>query len=66
MECYFCGNKWGKCICEWDKESGFEWEGFFITEPNVSECGRTFVDPVKYYGQAYLDFLLETVGDRNK
>lgn len=29
---------------------GFEHEGFFITEPNSSECGRFEVDPMEYYG----------------
>ena len=29
---------------------GFEHEGFFITEPNSSECGRFEVDPIKEYG----------------
>jgi len=26
---------------------------FFITAPNVSECGRFFVDPVAYYGAPF-------------
>ena len=29
---------------------GFEHEGFFITEPDTSECGRFEVDPIKEYG----------------
>ena len=29
---------------------GFEHNGFFITEPNSSECGRFEVDPIKEYG----------------
>ena len=24
-----------------------------ITDPSVSECGRFFVNPVDYYGEAY-------------
>ena len=29
---------------------GFEWNGFWITDPTMSECGRFEVDPEEYYG----------------
>lgn len=28
----------------------FEWNGFVITNPYLSECGRFEVDPITYYG----------------
>ena len=31
-------------------EYGFEWDGIWITDPTVSECGRFEVDPITYYG----------------
>ena len=31
-------------------EKGFEYEGIWITDPTVSECGRFEVDPITYYG----------------
>ena len=37
-------------------KSGFLFTGFWITDPTVSECGRFQVDPVTYYGKAYLDW----------
>lgn len=63
--CFFCGNEWGKCLCRWDNPDecgrmpenakGFDTGDFFITQPNVSECTRYFVDPVRYYGAAYVE-----------
>ena len=29
---------------------GFNYDGFFITDPFVSECSRFVLDPVKDYG----------------
>lgn len=29
---------------------GFEWNGIWITDPTMSECGRFEVDPITYYG----------------
>ena len=31
-------------------ELGFTSSGTFITNPNLSECGRFEVDPIEYYG----------------
>ena len=31
-------------------EYGFEWDGIWITDPTVSECGRFEVDPITYNG----------------
>lgn len=33
----------------------FEFEGTLIQNPNFDETGRFEVNPVEYYGQAYLD-----------
>lgn len=62
--CYFCKNPWGGCRCDFPQDDGsgvchpdgFDWEGMWITQPNVSACTRFFVDPVIYYGQPYIDF----------
>jgi len=61
-KCYFCSNVWGECSCSFcpnrDDDPtavGFEWEGFFITAPNVSECTRFFVNPIVCYGEAYIN-----------
>ena len=32
------------------KQLGFEWEGFFITDPFTSSCNRFEVDPISEYG----------------
>ena len=45
--------KWNDIEIYLDKDIGllgFEHNGFFITEPNSSECGRFEVDPIKEYG----------------
>ena len=34
---------------------GFEWQGFFITNPFKDETGRVEVDPVKYYGESFMN-----------
>lgn len=51
-QCHFCRQLWGKCTCKWNGSS-FEHGGDIITEPNLSECGRFFVNPEVYYGDAY-------------
>ncbi len=43
-------------LCELTHDIGFEFGGTWITDPTVSECSRFQVDPVEYYGQAYIDF----------
>jgi hypothetical protein len=65
--CFFCNNLYGACICTFDDaddpnsvdEIGFLADGYFITSPNVTECGRFFVDPIVYYGQPYIDWAKE-------
>ena len=32
------------------EEQGFEFEGIWITNPYLSECGRFEVGPKEYYG----------------
>lgn len=56
--CYFCDGRWGKCTCPAlaGEESLFEAVGCAVAEPNVSVCGRDFVDPVAYYGEAYVEW----------
>jgi len=69
--CFHCKAAWGKCTCRFptvvnddgttvedaSAVPGFDWKDFYITEPNVSVCGRFFVDPFVYYGDAYLAFV---------
>ena len=35
---------------ESEGELGFEYDGIFITDASMSECGRFEVDPITYYG----------------
>jgi hypothetical protein len=44
----------------------FIYEGTIISNPNIDETGRFVVDPVNYYGQAYLDYLEELILNTNK
>jgi|TARA_R110002012_G_scaffold302928_1_gene504423 hypothetical protein len=37
----------------------FEYEGVWITDPTLDETGRFEVNPVEYYGEAYLTKLKE-------
>jgi hypothetical protein len=63
--CSFCGGQWGVCTCAFDAPDeegclpegarGFDSRDFFVTEPNISVCGRFYVDPVAYYGEAYVE-----------
>jgi len=39
-----------KTIYVTDGVLGFDHDGFFITDPFTSECGRFDVDPLAYYG----------------
>lgn len=39
----------------------FIFQGTVITNPHYDETGRFVVDPVNYYGQAYLDYLKELI-----
>jgi hypothetical protein len=54
--CYFCSAAWGACTCTFpvgaEHEPGFECRGVWVTDPSVSECGRSYVDPIDYYGPA--------------
>lgn len=57
--CYKCEASWGSCHCpDVVEELGFEWNGMLIVNPVVSECGRFFVEPELYYGEAYIEWLL--------
>ena len=42
---------------------GFNWNGYFITDPFVSECGRVSVNPKKEYGLT--DEQIERINDEN-
>ena len=62
--CAWCEAAWGSCTCQFPdpKECdvrevpGFDYQGMWIVQPNVSVCGRFYVDPVRYYGKAYTDW----------
>ncbi len=62
--CYARHHEWGECDCksEFPEGEGFEFEGMWITDATVSECGRFFVDPYVYYGEAYMNFLEKRLG----
>lgn len=55
--CFFCEACYGSCRCSFDETDGFEHDGMWITMPNVSECGRFFVDPYVCYGDAFRRWL---------
>ena len=42
---------------------GFNWNGYFMTAPFVSECGRVSVNPKKEYGLT--DEQIERINDEN-
>lgn len=48
---------------EWDKLE-FIFEDELIQDPTMDETGRFKVDPIEYYGQAYLDAHLKYVQSR--
>jgi hypothetical protein len=57
-ECFFCHRIWGACQCP-EVRPGFLWNEYLITEPNLDETSRQFVDPEVYYGEAYLKWKAE-------
>lgn len=54
--CYFCRGAWGACRCKrWDDDIvRFVFEGHEITHPHLSIGRIDYVNPVVYYGAAYL------------
>jgi hypothetical protein len=60
-ECCQCSEEYDYCECE-PHETGFEFEGFMIHEPNVSVCGDRLVDPEVYYGEAYKTWMHKPKG----
>lgn len=42
----------GKCI-------GFDFNGIFITDPNLDETGRFSVNPLEYYGKANIEKFID-------
>ena len=54
--CFTACHEWGKCTCkvEVTPDKGFIFKGVLIVDPSISECGRFFVEPSVYYGDAYL------------
>lgn len=56
--CYACNNEWGKCVCQTseDDPEKFEFNGVSIVDERVSDCGRFFVEPTLYYGEAFLTY----------
>ena len=57
--CFSKGHNWGECTCKTEvhEDEGFEFQGTNIIDPSVSECGRFFVEPSVYYGEAYINWL---------
>jgi hypothetical protein len=58
--CYFCRQGWGGCKCNWPvcgddyvEVDGFDFQGVWITQPNVGVSGFPYVDPYQYYGEAF-------------
>jgi len=41
----------------------FIYQDTVISNPHYDETGRFVVDPVNYYGQAYLDYLEELISN---
>lgn len=48
---------WDEVEQDDEEKDGFHWNGFFITDPWMSECGRFQVIPVQYYGKAYIEWV---------
>jgi hypothetical protein len=60
--CWFCENPWGGCTCSFS--DGAEGRGFstidmWITSPNVSECARFYVNPIRAYGAPFIKWVKE-------
>jgi hypothetical protein len=66
--CWFCDGRWGTCVCGWPEADthpndvpetlpGFDTGEMYITHPNVSECGRFFVNPIECYGAAFVEWV---------
>lgn len=55
--CFFCdARRVSDCDCEASEDGeGFMFDGVCITEPQFDATSRRFVNPVKEYGEAYLD-----------
>lgn len=52
--CYFCDAAWDECQCDGPVAAAFGFDSFLVTRPAVSVCGRFYVDPVAYYGDAFV------------
>ena len=54
----FCEDNYYKCFTDGNIDSGrimgFEYQGMHIINPFITECGRFNVNPVDYYGEAFL------------
>lgn len=58
--CCFCSRTWGRCTCDFRKLAPFDFGGLSVTDPNLSECKRYFVDPDVYYGKAWKESAMAT------
>lgn len=59
--CHFCTGKWGFCVCPKVNlpphgDQGFLYGGHYITLPHLDETERFYVNPTKYYGEAYVEW----------
>lgn len=52
-ECHQVYQNWEK-----EDESGFSFQGMFITDPTMNENGTDTVDPDEHYGQVYRSWKL--------
>ena len=55
----FCEENYEKCFGEEGSDDssgmmGFEFDEIHIINPFITECGRFDVEPVEYYGKAFL------------
>ena len=58
--CHKCGSTKPPCGCK-PLEEGFMWSGTKITRPNLCHNGIWFVNPCKYYGDAYINHVRDEV-----
>lgn len=54
--CFVCDGGWGTCCCQDSITELFVWQGVSIVDCTVSSCGRFYVNPVAYYGDAYIQW----------
>jgi hypothetical protein len=60
--CYYCHGGDGYCTCQqecYSEDGLFTWQDkVSVFQPNVSEDMRSYVNPAKYYGEAFLSWVI--------